>query len=148
MRQLLTTLFMLSFAGLSHAGDYAAGQLWSYKARPGEEASTLLINKVETDPKFGQIFHISVSGVTIRDPKAPTGATSELPHLPVSKATLDASVTKLLSTAHANTAYLDGYNIWRPAFDQGQAGVFTIPVREVVNVVEQTISVGKETRRP
>jgi hypothetical protein len=120
------------------AENYAEGQVWSYKTRPGESGSTLLINKIDNDPKLGAIFHISVLGVSVKNHGAPS--TRELPHLPVSKQTLEVSCIKLLGQSKPNPAYLDGYAQWKQAFDQGHAGVFTIPVSEIVGILESTIN--------
>jgi len=124
----------------ANAQNYAEGQIWSYKARPGEQNSTLLINKVESDPKLGAIYHISVFGVSVRSPRAPSGVIHELPHFPVNKQTLEASCVKLVGQSEPNASYLDGYAEWKRAFDQGHAGVFTIPVSEIVSAVETAIN--------
>lgn len=124
----------------ANAQNYAEGQLWSYKARPGEQNSTLLINKVESDPKLGAIYHISVLGVSVKNPRVPSGVTHELPHFPVSKQTLEASCVKLVGQSKSNSSYLDGYAEWKRAFDQGRAGIFTIPVSDIIGIVEATIN--------
>ena len=124
----------------SLARDFSERQVWSYKARKGEQGSTILINKIESDPKLGQIFHISVAGVRVKNHRAPSGVTTELPHFPVSKQTLEASCTKLVGQSSPNPAYVEGYTEWKRAFDQHRAGVFTIPVAEIVQVVEDTVS--------
>lgn len=139
MRKLLL-MSLFSIFGLAQAADFAEGQVWSYKTRPGEEGSKCLINKVESDPKLGFIYHISVIGVNIKNPRAPSGVTTELPHFPVSKKTLDDSLVKLVAHSKANPDFMEGYREWRSAFDGGNAGIFTIPVSEIVGVVEKAIS--------
>jgi hypothetical protein len=49
------------------------GQVWSYKTRPGEESSRVLINKIEAMPKLGKVFHISVSAVKVKNPQIAGG---------------------------------------------------------------------------
>lgn len=120
--------------------EFKEGQVWSYRARPGEEASTLLINKVETYPKIGQVFHISLDGLSYRNRRVAGGVAHEMPHFPVSRKTLDASVLKLLRTSAPNPDYRTGYAQWKSAFDAGQAGVFDIPVSEIVGAVESIIA--------
>lgn len=114
--------------------------MWSYKTRPGEEKSTVLINKVETDPRLGSIFHVSVSGVSVRNSRAPGGVTSELPHFPVSKQTLEKSCVKLVGKSPSSEDYLEGYAEWKSAFDQGNAGVFSISIAEIIDGIEAAIS--------
>lgn len=119
---------------------YAEGQVWTFRARPGEEGATLLINRVERDPRLGAIFHIGVFDVRLDNPHAPGGVTTELPHFPVSRATLDKSCLELRGTRAPNPDYLDGYREWRAVFDAGRAGVFDIPVAEIVDIVQGAIA--------
>ena len=139
MRKIIL-MSLLAFLGFARAADFSEGQVWSYKTRAGEEASTFLINKIEFHPKLGSIYHVSVSGVKIKNPRTPTGITSELPHFPVSKETLNKSITKLAGKSKINPEYQQGYQEWKSAFDKGDAGIFTIPVAEIVGVVEKAIN--------
>lgn len=140
MRNLLIAMYLLSLLGFARAADFSEGQVWSYKARAGEEDSKLLINKIESHPKVGQIFHISISGVRVKNSRAPSGVTTNLPHFPVSKKTLDESVTKLVAKSKVNPEYLEGYGQWKPAFDNGDAGIFSISVQEIVDVIEKAVN--------
>ncbi len=140
MRKLLLLIWLLSFFGIANAADFSEGQVWAYKTRPGEEKSSLLINKVESHPKLGKIFHISLSRVRVKNPHAAGGVTSELSHFPVSQATLEKSVTKFLRTSQPNAEYVEGYKEWKKAFDEGKAGIFTINVAEIVDVMETAIN--------
>ncbi len=119
---------------------YAEGQLWTFRPRPGEDGATLLINRVESHPKLGAIFHISVFGVRLDNPVIPGAVITDLPHFPVSRETLDKSCLELQGMRAANPEYLPGYDTWREAFDAGEAGVFDIPVAEIVDVVAQAIA--------
>jgi hypothetical protein len=56
----VVTLFGIIAMSPAFAQDFAVGQIWSYKNRPTEAGSEVLINKIEDDPKLGLIFHISV----------------------------------------------------------------------------------------
>lgn len=140
MRLFLLALSLASFLGLAHAHDFEAGQVWAYKTRAGEAGSTLLIDKVETDATLGKIFHVSVSGVHVKNPRAASGFTTELPHFPVSSRTLKQSCLEIVGHAPPNPAYLNGYAAWKKAFDDGHAGVFSIPVAEVIDTMESAIN--------
>lgn len=120
--------------------QFAEGQVWEYHNRAGEPGSTLLINRIEIEPNIGEVFHISVRDVRVKNARAPDAVSTELPHFPVSRTTLESSVTTLLGHAPANPEYLEGYTTWRAAFEDGDAGVFTLPVREIVDVIETTIN--------
>lgn len=123
-------------AGVPH---YAAGQVWAYKTRPGEEMSRVLIDNVEEDPKLGRIYHITVTGVHIGKATAPTGFVGELSHLPVSEKTLTLSCTTLVGQSAPSQNYVQGYRVWREAFEAGRAGVYTISVAEIVSITDQTL---------
>jgi hypothetical protein len=140
MFKAILAMSIASFFGFAQARDFLEGQVWSYKTRPGEENSTLLINKVEADPRLGAIFHVSVSGVSVKNSRAPSGVTSTLPHFPVSKQTLEQSCVKLIGKGPSNTEYREGYAEWRTAFDQGKAGIFSISISEIINGVETAIN--------
>jgi hypothetical protein len=133
-------LLSVAFMSNASAQQFAEGQVWEYSSRPSETGSTLLINKVESDPKLGLIFHISVRTVKVKNKRASSGFTTELPHFPVSTKTLQSSVTRQLRTEPPNPEYVEGYATWRQAFEQGKAGIFTIPVAEIIEVVEKSIN--------
>ncbi|MDQ4086925.1 MAG: hypothetical protein M3177_02755 [Pseudomonadota bacterium] len=131
-------LFMAlaAFAGIGQqapaANQYAEGQVWEYRTRAGEEESLLKIQRIEAlgDPPR-PVYHISIVGIRFGGPEGQ----SELPHLPVSRETLDASVTRLASRTVPFPTPDEGIAEWRSA----QGGVFTIPVAEIVAVAEQAV---------
>lgn len=140
MRKLVVIMSLLSIFSVSRAADYSEGQVWSYKARLGEQKSTVLINKIETHEKLGKIFHISVDGVRVKNRHLKGGVSTELPHFPVSEETLKKSLTKLVAKRAPNQAYIEGYKTWKAAFDAGEAGIFTVSVSEIVEFVEEAIN--------
>jgi len=140
MRKLFAIVSLLSVMGMSSARDYAAGQVWTYHTNKGDQGSTLQINKVEQDPKLGAIFHISVFGLRISNPRVAGGILTELPHLPVSKETLDKSVESLSHAPIRPVAYEEGYAHWKKEFDAGHLSVYTMSVAEIVTLAEQTMS--------
>ncbi|MEA3057295.1 MAG: hypothetical protein QOF34_110, partial [Sphingomonadales bacterium] len=93
---------------------YQVGQVWEYRTRPEDAGSLLRIQKIEEIPasaKVGPVYHISVIGVHFGGSLA--GA--ELQHLPVSRETLDASVTRLSSSKAAFPDPSAGIAEWRSA---------------------------------
>ncbi|WP_255991619.1 hypothetical protein [Chitinolyticbacter albus] len=140
MKRLLLIMSLLSFSGIASAKGFAEGQLWSYKTRKGEENSRVLINKIETNAKLGKIYHISVLGVKVKNPHIAGGISTDLPHFPVSAETLKKSLIKLNGKSQPNPDYQEGYKTWKNAFDKGEAGIFTIDVADIVDVVEQAIN--------
>jgi hypothetical protein len=131
---------ILIFAAVPvRAQTYAEGQVWEYRTRPGEEGSLLKIDKIETIEKLGQVFHISVVGLKVVVPQRTDVRLTELPHIPVSRQTLDQSVTKLSKTPLKGPDFSKGYAAWRKSIDEGRAGVFTISVASIVGSVEESL---------
>lgn len=114
---------------------FRAGQEWRFAGRPSDPKPTLVIVKVEALPKVGDVVHISVRGVQIRNSRAPAGYVDSLPHLPFSPAALQRSVTSLVADSVALPNFEPGYEKWR----QDQGGVFTISVREALDLAEQAL---------
>jgi hypothetical protein len=118
---------------------YAEGQVWEYRTRPGEESSLLRIGKIETVGAAGEVFHISIVGLRIAVPQQPDVRLTELPHVPVSRRTLDQSVTKLSKTVLKSPDFSKSYADWRKNADAGRVGVFTVSVASIVGSVEETL---------
>ncbi len=109
-----------------------------YTARPQEPKSTLTILKIEAHSKLGTIVHISVSDVVIPSPDSDTPRDS-IGHMPIDAGILEFSVTELVRQSVPLPDFTEGYEIWREAFDQGQAGVFDLPVSECVGFMEEVL---------
>jgi hypothetical protein len=109
---------------------YAEGQVWEYTTRSQDAGSLFKIQKIEDGGKLGKIYHISIIDIVLSDK-----TTTELAHAPVSRATLDASVTRLSGTKHDWPDVEPGIAEWR----ENKGGVFTIPVAEIVGAIEQAI---------
>jgi hypothetical protein len=114
------------------ASRYAEGQVWEYRTRPGDEGSLLKIQRVEPWPAGGaaQVYHISVIGVRLGGRPR-----NQIQHLPVSSATLDASVTRLSGSRAAFPSPDEGIAMWREA----QGGVFDIPLAEIIGIADRQI---------
>jgi len=121
------------------AEGFAAGQVWTYDHRPGEEGSTLLVNRVDDDPDFGAIVHIGLRGLRVRSPNSPDGFATEMAHCPIALEALQASVRERIGDAPVDPEYLEGYAQWRGAADEGHAGVWSLGVAEIVDSIEQAV---------
>lgn len=120
--------------------NFKTGQVWAYTTRPGEERSLLCIARTEPGPANAPIFHVCASGLHIRHPGLAGGVMTTLPHAPVSLQSLQASVTRLVCTVRTAPDISQGYAAWKEQFDAGEAGIFTIPFHEIVEVVERSIA--------
>jgi len=109
---------------------YAEDQVWEYHARARDPGSLLKIQRIEA---YGsaQVYHISVSGLHF----GKSDALQALQHSPVSVETLDASVTKLASAEFPVIDFEGGLAEWR----QAKGGIFTIPVSEIVGIIDAQI---------
>ena len=125
---------------MAQAGDYAVGQIWSYRTRPGEEASHVIIDKIERNSTLGQIYHVTLRGVRMKNLNMSSGFQDLLPHLPLAKESLDKSVTALIGAGKADPEFLDGYREWKTAFDAGKAGVWKASLKQIVGTLEKAIN--------
>lgn len=80
---------------------YAVGQVWKYHHRHGEDGSRLTVLRIDTEPGYGNIVHVAVSGLSIRATQAPDGYIREMSHLPFAEDAIDQSVTELVDTLPA-----------------------------------------------
>lgn len=122
-------------SGQALPAPYAEGQVWEYRTRPGDEGSLLKIQRIERDPAFeksGPVYHISVVGFHLQNPTV----LPMLPHAPVTKQTLDASVTALSKSDRPFPPAEAGIEEWR----QAQGGVFTISVAEIIDILDRQVA--------
>jgi hypothetical protein len=139
MRSLIFVAALIAMTSTTQAREFEVGQLWSYHTRPGEENSLVLINFIESVPKLGTVYHISVLRVQLPNMNDGSRFETDLPHFPVLKEALDKSVVTHVGDREPNEAYRRGYDTWRAAFDAGRAGAFTVSIAEVVSIVEETV---------
>jgi hypothetical protein len=106
------------------SSQFEPGQVWRYKNRPGEEASRVIIGKIDRWPTSGTIVHVKLTGLQIA---------SGIPHAPVDEDHLSGSVTDLTSEAADLDGFEKGYEVWRAA----RGGIWAIPLAEIVEIVEE-----------
>ncbi len=124
---------------------FQVGQVWAYQTRLTDPKSTLQILKVERLHGTTIAVHIQVNGLNTKfAPDKKDGSTAS--HLPFSEEAIETSVTDLLAAKQLLPEdYKEGYEMWREAFLNGKAGVFTAPVARVVNMIEETTSSGNQS---
>jgi len=121
--------------------DYAVGQVWHYHTRPEDEGSTVTIMKIEKAGDF-EIFHVYTEGLCLLYPMSEKGIQETLPHMPLSRETLDMSVTTLkevVTDLPGNGDFEYGYGIWKEAFDAGEAGAYTISICRIFELVQMAL---------
>lgn len=138
----LALLFAWPAAGQTAAEDaaskYRPGQVWSYRTRQQDQGSDLIVVAVDQDPTLGTIVHVHVRGVSLTEPGGSASRTTNIGHMPFAAEALDRSVVEHLGDAPL-PAFQEGYDLWRAAFDDGKAGVYSITVADAVETIEQAL---------
>lgn len=130
-------LIPLLMSALAESKDsFKPGQIWTYITRTNESNSRLTILKIETIEKIGEVIHIRIDGVKIKNPHTKSGLSTELPHLPFSSKALRADVKQLVEETKLIPDFKQGYDEWKKA----KGGVFTTSVAETITFVEQTLN--------
>jgi hypothetical protein len=117
-------------------GALAPGQRWSYRTRAGEPDSTLVILRIDEDPKAGRIVHVRIEGVSFASRNGEGSSISSVGHAPIAEASVLPALGQIVETG-CEIDDLEGYFIWKKSFDAGKGGVFTISPAEVVEVIAQ-----------
>jgi len=107
------------------------GQVWQYQTRPGEENSTLTvlcIDELEEDA----IIHIRIDVIKV-------GSGDSIDHLPFSAAVLESSLAAFIKHLDKIPDFLEGYQVWKQAFDAGKAGFWKLPVSEAIDAIDSMI---------
>jgi hypothetical protein len=116
--------------------EFEVGQVWRYATRPGEDASTLTILRIDRPTGAQPTVHIAVSGLHVKNPHAPGGFTSEIKHLPMDEAALRSSVTTVSRKTARVPDVSQGYKQWQEA----KGGAFTVGVAEAVTLAEEAMN--------
>jgi hypothetical protein len=122
---------------------YQIGQIWKYRARDGEAESQLVIINSLQVVDYGMIYNIAIEGVKLKNPWSVDGIQANLPHTPVSEGVLNASVLELIGVRQSPMEeYGEAFQEWKKPFDRGEAGVFNVPVAEILDWVEEAVTNG------
>lgn len=122
--------------GKENKPQYQVGQEWHYHTRNGEESSTLKIVKTEQEEE-DIIVHIYVSGIQLIRSGSPEGFVAYISHLPLTEEALLNSITQLKNDRCEMPDYEIGYVRWKTAYDENKAGVFSIPLKEILQYLEK-----------
>jgi hypothetical protein len=115
---------------------FRVGQVWRYQTRPGEEASRVIVGRVERVGAAGTVVHVKLTGLRLEGPQ---GVGTLVYHAPIAEAQMEASVTELTEERGDLAGFAEGYAMWRAAYLDGKAGVFTLTLSEVVETMEQAL---------
>lgn len=123
------------------AKGFREGQVWSYRTRPGEGRSRLVVCRVDPETSAGAVVHVQVEGVVLRNPAAEGGVSTTAGHLPLAADALDESVLALEGDAGpgACAGFEEAHAGWRAAMEAGRAGAFRVSVAEALEVVQRAV---------
>lgn len=133
-KALLTGCLPLSTYPLAAGQVLEAGDIWSYKTRPGETGSTLTILKIEHYPDLGEVVHIRVDGIHLVNPLK-GNQISDIPHLPFKVGALENSLLQRVATTRELPDFSEGHGVWKAAHQQHRAGAFDTPLSQTLDAV-------------
>lgn len=145
MHNLLLAILLLGLPDLSVAGeaqpDFAVGQQWSYETRRGEEASRLVILRIDDFPKIGKVIHVGISDAKLRLVAGQPPVAWMIGHMPFPEAAVKKSVTTL-ERARSELVFAEfekSYARWKIEADAGKKQFWTMPVAEAIDGLETMI---------
>jgi hypothetical protein len=149
--RLIITLIVIcaSLSGCGKRGDdassavqskYRTGEVWSYKTRPNEADSKITILKVESRPPLGNVVHVSIQGLRIKNPRSKEGFVVTVPFATFSEEAINNSVLSLAKENAELPDYKEAYEEWRQRYEENPGGVFTITLAEAVALMEKNMN--------
>ena len=88
----------------------------------------------------GDLWHIRVGGLQRKNPHVAGDVQTALPHSAISAEALRASATGLIEQGVTLPADQRGYEIWREAYERGEAGVYSLEVADSVSALDVLLS--------
>ena len=134
--RLLIGCVLLIAAGNAAAESYEIGQVWSYKTRPQEPNSTLMILRIDNSSgKLGTVIFIGLKELRVQHPSGKVFPS--MSPLPFTKEALDQSVIKIVGKSDKLMSSDFGYAKWKEDQRAGKTRRTNAkPVAEVVNGLE------------
>ena len=127
---------------VSEVRSFEPGQVWRMKGRPQDPEPLVLILASVESPVLGTVWSVAIAGVSIPNARTKDGIQEMLPHAPVTQSVLEEGVIDLVADDGPladDPDFEESYWQWREPFDRGEAGVFTVPLTEILDIVEQAI---------
>jgi len=120
---------------------YRVGQVWRYETRVGEEQSRAIIGRIERIDGIGMVVHVKLTGLHLTNAAAAPGAVGTIMyHAPMREDWVAASLLELTTERGDLDGFAEGYGKWLAAYRKGEAGVFSVPLSEVVEAMEQALN--------
>lgn len=124
---------------MAESDRYQPGQIWSYKATASDWRSLIKIQEIgqigpKNDPVI--VYHISMIGIAVPNAMEPI----EIGHLPVSRQTLNGSVTKLMEYPGPLEPRFPDHFEGKAQWERDNGGVFTITLREIADILRNQVT--------
>ena len=120
--------------------QFRVGQVWRYQTRPGEGASRVIIGRIERIEGIGKVVHVKLTDLKLMSSAAPGSVATIMFHVPMREDWLAASLVELTPERGDLQGFAEGYGKWLAAYRNGDAGVLSIPLSEVVATMEQALN--------
>lgn len=118
-----------------HPRAFAPGQRWTYRTRPGEETSTLLVLGRDQNAEGLVAVSLKVEDISLSPPIG--GTITELQHAPLTEDALRRSVLELLQEDVPLPGDPATYEAWRLAFETGEVGAFDLPLADTLDLIDR-----------
>lgn len=112
------------------------GQVWSYQTRKGEEQSMATVLAVEPGPDGKNMVHLNIAGLSLVNAQGEQVG-SIIEHVPMAEDAFWASVVQPMGSAA--TTLGEGYYLWKADFERNEAGIWDIPLAQVITLIEKSI---------
>ncbi len=126
---------------------FQVGQIWSYKTRPNEPDSRLVINKVELGDRLTVIVHVRIEGLKFKNDKLPNKPQDVFSSLPFGESALKLSAIKIVGQQSPKADFQSAYQAWRKNYESDRAGIWDKPVAQTLDLVEATFNAGLGDRQ-
>jgi hypothetical protein len=137
-RLMIGCFFALAVGG-ALAESYEVGQIWSYRTRPQEPNSALMILRIDSSTDLGEVIFIRLYNLNFRSTNG-TILVPVLSPLPFTRAALDRSVLKLTRKTDMVEQSELAYTKWKQAHLEGKkVALYKRPVAQVLPDLEAVI---------
>ncbi|HXX92013.1 MAG TPA: hypothetical protein VEN81_00155 [Planctomycetota bacterium] len=127
------------------SSKFHAGEEYSFDGRPSDPKPRCTVLQVDMHPKLGNIVHLALNGIRIKNDQAPGGFSEQVQHFPCAEAALEKSHLKLLKSGVPLLDFKDAYEKWKRPFEEGKAGVWTDSLAECLQAMERRVGLKYET---
>jgi hypothetical protein len=115
--------------------NFLEGQVWTFRGAPLPQ-SRVVVGKIDQYAGHHDlVFSVSIIKVPIPNTGAGGIRIADISHAPVSKSVLDASLLEQVGAGEPSGSFGEGYDQWRLAYLAGDAGVFSVEISKVIEII-------------